>query len=119
MIQPLNTVNLNTYQKQNTNFGDTPKQQSIAEEKAHKPSRAKAIAAYSIGQFAAGAIISSILNIGGNIVEKLKKVPDKTKIIPSSGIAKQAAIMGGLFVLIGLVINSVFTLLARKKSGNN
>lgn len=123
MIQAVNSVNTNSYKKQNTSFGNKA-QAEICDyrpeefKKQRKHSKAKAFAAYTTAQFAAGAVISSLLNVGRNVIEVLKKVPDKTNIVPAKGIAIQAALMGGLFVLMGLVIDGTFSLMYRNKNKN-
>lgn len=122
MIQAVNSVNTSSYKKQNTSFGNKAQAEICdyrpEEMKSKKPSKAKRVGAYVAGQFAAGAIFSTLLSVGGNIFEKLKKVPDKTKIIPGANIAKQAAFMGGMFVLLGLVIDGVFSMIYRNKNKN-
>ncbi len=117
MIQAVNATNANSYKRQNVNFGkNSTEQVSYASQDSRKPSKAKAIAAYATAQFFAGAIISSVLNLGSNLVQKLKKVPDPAKIIPLKTIAKEAAIMGGIFIAMGLIVDGVFSLFNRKKS---
>lgn len=110
MIQATNSVNTNSYKAQNPNFGKTNS------ETQKKPSHAKETAVYVASQFAAGAVLSSLLNISSNVIEKLKKVPNKEKIMSFPAIAKSAALMGGMFVLMGVIVNGVFGLFHKNKN---
>lgn len=118
MIQAINSVNTNTYQKQNPNFGSKNTAVNGEEIAAphKKPSKAKNAAVYAGTQFAAGAIFSSLLNTACNLIEKCKKVPNKEKIMSAPAILKSAAVMGGMFVLMGFVVNGIFSLAYRNKN---
>lgn len=117
MIQSLNSVNSNTYQK-NPNFSSKNATQSGEQvtQEQKKPSKAKNAAVYAGTQFAAGAIFSSLLNTACNVIEKCKKIPNKEKIMSAPAILKSAAVMGGMFVLMGFLVNGIFSLAYRNKN---
>ncbi len=123
MIQAVNSTNFNYSKvKSNPNFGDKNAAQTQQapefgeEKKTKKPSKLKGFMSYVIAQFAAGAIFSTLLDGGGNLFEKMKKVPNKENIVPALNILKRAAFIGTAFVVTGLVIDSIFRLMSRPKA---
>ena len=111
MIQAINSVNTNSYKKQNTSF----KKQDIQEQVGaiyKPPSKAKRLANYLGTQFVAGAIISGILDGTINLINVVRKKP----VMPIKQLAFNATYLGVVFVVAGAVFAGVDSILAKAKA---
>lgn len=113
MIQAINSVNTNSYKKQNTSFKRQEMQEQIGA--IYKPpSKAKRLASYLGTQFIAGAIFSTVWDAGLNAFKAIKKTP----LIPLKEIASRSVTVGALFTLVGLVFAGIDGILAKKRAKN-
>lgn len=113
MIQAINSVNTNSYKKQNTSF----KKQEIQEQVGaiyKPPSKAKRIANFIGTQFVAGAIFSAVWDAGLNAFKAIKKTP----LIPLKEIASRSVVVGTLFTLVGVVFAGIENVLSKKRAKN-
>ena len=113
MIQAINSVNTNSYKKQNASFKQQGMQQQLGA--IYKPpSKAKRIATYLGTQFVAGAIFSAVWDAGLNAFKAIKKTP----MISLKEIASRSVMVGALFTLVGAVFAGIDTILAKKRAKN-
>ena len=115
MIQAINSVNTNSYKKQNASFKQQPQQVELdlPEVPKKKPSKAAAWGRYLGTQFVAGAIFSSIWDGATNIFRAIRKTKP---VIPAKEVITRAGIVGGMFALIGVVFAAIDVAIAKKKA---
>ena len=134
MIQAINSVNTNSYKKQNTSFKQQEVQSDIGA--IYKPpSKTKRILGFAGREFLAGALISTVMDLvynGYSLVKnkilknKMIKSPEcqnalaekMNKLIGSKKILTNAAVFGAFMLLVSAVFVGIDVIRNKNKKTN-